>query len=74
MSNRNQDVDRFSGEFIDPPVWDYCDVCGQKIYLGCKYYDDDCFKICEDCAEKSSSYIFEKLREKVAEPNTLLIM
>ena len=33
----------------EPPIYDYCESCGEPIYDGDEYYDIDDHKFCEAC-------------------------
>jgi hypothetical protein len=43
-------IDRFSGEAIEPKVWKYCDYCGLPIYVGQKFYIHNDLYICTECS------------------------
>ena len=33
----------------DPPIFDYCEACGEEIYDGDEYYEIGGHKFCEAC-------------------------
>ena len=48
-------MDRFTGEVQEPPVWGFCDYCGNDINEGDQYREHNGLKICGDC-EKRYAY------------------
>jgi hypothetical protein len=50
--------DRFKGEALEPPLWDYCENCGGRIFEGEEYYEHDSMRICDRCARRYAWGVF----------------
>lgn len=53
-------TDRFYGEALSPPLWEYCEYCGSKIYDGEEYYDHNDMRICDRCARRYAWSLFSQ--------------
>lgn len=54
------DIDRFSGEAAEPPVWGNCSYCGAAIYSGYPYHEHEGLSICEACKHRYAVSRFEE--------------
>lgn len=53
-------IDRFSGEAAEPPLWGHCGYCGAPIFEGSRYKAHDGLDICEGCEQRYAYSIFEE--------------
>jgi hypothetical protein len=56
-------IDRFSGEAAEPPVWGSCGYCGAPIYEGSRYKTHDGLNICGGCEAR---YAYSRFEEDAA--------
>lgn len=54
------DIDRFSGEAAEPPVWGNCSCCGAAIYTGYRYREHEGLNICDGCSARYAYSVFER--------------
>lgn len=53
-------IDRFSGEAAEPPVWGRCGYCGAAIHEGHGYFEHEGTNVCMECADRYAYSVFER--------------
>lgn len=53
-------IDRFSGEAAQAPIWGRCGYCGADVFAGYPYYVHEGIVVCTECSERYAYAVFER--------------